>query len=79
MLRTHFVALVTILATSTAAFSADATRLFTSDVVRPGQNRHIDVELPKGAKRIRLIATDAGDGSSCDHANWANAGFVTGQ
>lgn len=35
-----------------------------------------DVELPRGAKRINLVAMDAGDGSREDFANWVDAGFV---
>lgn len=35
-----------------------------------------DVKIPKGAKIISLCATDAGDGSKQDLANWVNAGFV---
>lgn len=35
-----------------------------------------DVAIPPGARRISLVAMDAGDGSREDFANWANAGFV---
>lgn len=35
-----------------------------------------DVPIPPGAKVINLVATDAGDGSREDFADWANAGFV---
>ena len=35
-----------------------------------------DVPIPEGAKRISLVAMDAGNGSREDFANWANAGFV---
>lgn len=35
-----------------------------------------DVPIPVGAKRISLVAMDAGDGSREDFANWANAGFM---
>jgi hypothetical protein len=35
-----------------------------------------NVEIPDGAKRISLIAMDAGDGSREDFADWANAGFI---
>jgi len=35
-----------------------------------------DVAVPAGARRISLIAMDAGDGSREDFANWAEAGFV---
>lgn len=35
-----------------------------------------DVPIPSGAKRISLVAMDAGDGSREDFADWADAGFV---
>jgi|GEM_PF-284743 len=37
----------------------------------------INVEVPKGTKFVRLLVGDAGDGVGCDHADWANAGFIT--
>jgi hypothetical protein len=36
----------------------------------------LDVVIPKGARLISLVATDAGDGNKEDRANWVNAGFV---
>jgi hypothetical protein len=38
---------------------------------------HFDVPIPTGATAIQLITEDAGDGIRCDHADWAEAGFVT--
>ncbi len=38
---------------------------------------HFDVAIPAGTKELRLVVTDAGDGIRCDHADWADAGFVT--
>jgi hypothetical protein len=35
-----------------------------------------DVPIPEGAKIIDLVATDAGDGSREDFADWSDAGFV---
>ena len=37
---------------------------------------HFDVPIPSGARRISLVAMDAGDGSREDFADWAEAGFV---
>ena len=37
---------------------------------------HFHVPIAKGAKRISLVVTDAGDGNREDRANWVNAGFV---
>jgi hypothetical protein len=48
-------------------------RLFESGVIRQGdmpQEVQLDIA---GADKLRLIATDAGDGISCDHATWAEA------
>lgn len=36
-----------------------------------------DIPIPEGSRIINLVATDAGDGSFYDYANWVNAGFVT--
>jgi endo-alpha-N-acetylgalactosaminidase len=36
-----------------------------------------DVEIPHCARIISLVATDAGDGSGEDFADWANARFIT--
>lgn len=38
-----------------------------------------DVAIPAGARRISLVAMDAGDGSREDFANWVEAGFVVKQ
>jgi hypothetical protein len=38
---------------------------------------HFDVPIPAKSKSLRLVVTDAGDGIAADHADWAEAGFVT--
>lgn len=38
---------------------------------------HFDVPIPTGATAIELEVDDAGDGIRCDHADWAEAGFIT--
>lgn len=35
-----------------------------------------DVAIPKGSRRISLVATDASDGTKGDYADWGNAGFI---
>ena len=35
-----------------------------------------DVPIPRGSRRISLVATDAGDGNREDLANWVDAGFT---
>ena len=39
---------------------------------------HFDCSIPRGCKRVRLVVTDVDDGNACDHADWVDAGFVTG-
>lgn len=39
---------------------------------------HFDVELPADCKKILLIVDDGGDGVNSDHADWVDAGFITG-
>jgi len=57
---------------------ADGKPLFKSGPVRrEDEIANIDVEIPKGAKQLRLVVGNAGDGIGCDHADWATAGFVT--
>ncbi|HTN06821.1 NPCBM/NEW2 domain-containing protein [Agriterribacter sp.] len=36
-----------------------------------------DIPIPEGSRIINLVATDAGDGSFYDYANWVNTGFIT--
>jgi hypothetical protein len=35
-----------------------------------------NVGIPRGSRQISLVATDAGDGSKGDYADWVNAGFI---
>lgn len=58
----------------------DGREIATSPVMRiqfPAWR--FDVAIPEGGKRIRLVATDGGNGSREDFANWVNAGFVTSE
>lgn len=36
-----------------------------------------NLELNTRYKQLRLVVTDAGDGHTADHADWADAGFIT--
>ncbi|NOZ24410.1 MAG: DUF1080 domain-containing protein [Planctomycetes bacterium] len=57
---------------------ADNKPLFKSGVVtRSDEWKCINVEIPKGAKQLRLVIGDGGNGVACDHADWAEAGFLT--
>jgi hypothetical protein len=49
---------------------------YDSGTVRGGE-RPVQVEVPtEGAAEIRLVVSDADDGASYDHADWANAALV---
>ena len=55
----------------------DGTEAAASPVMRVQSLAwRFDVPIPNGARMISLIATDAGDGSREDFADWANAGFI---
>ena len=48
-----------------------------SPVMRISQEPwRFDVKIPKGSRRINLVATDAGSRSACDLGNWVDAGFI---
>ena len=50
----------------------DGNILFDSGVMRMGDPaKEVSVPL-KGVAKLRLLANDAGDGISCDHADWAD-------
>ena len=51
----------------------DGTKRFDSGVMKIGETAQpVQVALA-GAQELKLVVTDAGDGISCDHANWAEA------
>ena len=41
-----------------------------------GASANVDVEVPPGAKALRLVVDDAGDGVDFDDADFVNAGFI---
>jgi hypothetical protein len=54
----------------------DDKKVFDSGVVRENDPpRHVSVSV-EGAEELRLVADDAGDGITCDCANWADARLV---
>ena len=58
--------------------SAAAKPVFRSDVVKTSTAGHavnIDADIT-GAKKLYLVVTDAGDGYSCDWADWAEPRLV---
>jgi len=53
--------------------------LWASGIIRKAQPAaDIDLDLA-GAAELHLVVTNAGDGDSCDHADWAEARLVTEQ
>ncbi len=54
----------------------DGKTLWQSGVMKPGQPaKAVDVDV-KGIQKLILMAGDAGDGVTYDHADWADARFV---
>ena len=51
---------------------------YTSEVIGRGDVADIRVDIA-GAKRLYLVVTDAGDGNSCDWADWAEPRLVGSQ
>jgi alpha-galactosidase len=57
--------------------SGDGKVIWESGIMKPGdQAKPVDIEI-KRVKKLSLIVTDAGDGSDYDHADWAEAVFIT--
>ncbi len=54
----------------------DGRRAAQSTVMRLGDFFYFNLPILPGSKSLRLIAGDAGDGFTCDHADWASAGFL---
>lgn len=63
-------------ASITFRVTVDGKLLTESPVLHAGEFWHLRVPMPEGGRTIQLVATDAGDGINCDHADWANAGFL---
>ena len=52
---------------------ADGSKVFDSGLMLSGQpSRVIDLDVT-GVKELKLLVTDAGDGTNFDYANWADA------
>lgn len=51
--------------------------LYRSPILRGSNSaRGVEVQFPEGAKRLRLLTTNGGDGVGSDHAMWAEARFI---
>lgn len=55
----------------------DRTLLKTPVLTGDDERFSINAELPAGTKQVRLVVDDGGNGIGNDHADWANAGFLT--
>lgn len=55
----------------------DGRTVATSPVMRISEEPwRFNVPIPRGSRRLSLVATDAGDGNREDLANWVDAGFL---
>ncbi|NQT52600.1 NPCBM/NEW2 domain-containing protein [bacterium] len=55
----------------------DGKKVYSSGRMAANEEpKEINVAIPKGSKQIRLVTGDAGDGIGCDHADWAETGFI---
>ncbi len=55
---------------------ADQARLADTPVMTQGVVWHLNVAIPEGTKQLRLVVTDAGDGTGADHGDWLDAGIL---
>ena len=63
-------------ASATFEVYVDGEKKFSSDVIKVS-TEHGYVKVPvTGAKQIKLVTTDAGDGNASDHTLWADAKFT---
>ena len=62
--------------TCTIYFDGSNQASYTSLKLTPDQMQVVDVEVPSGAKTIRIVFGDAGDGITCDNASMGNAGWL---
>lgn len=65
-------------ASSTLTVSFDGTEALSTPVFRMGEYFKIAVDVPEGAKQIRLYIGDGGNGITCDNVSMGNAGWVLG-
>lgn len=58
--------------------SGKKSELGKSPVLRSGKTEqwHFDLAIPADCVNLQLIVSDNGDGISCDHADWVDAGFL---
>lgn len=57
-------------------FDNNSTAAYTTSTLKRGEFAKINVNVPSGAKTIRIVFGDGGDGITCDNASLGNAGWV---
>ena len=56
----------------------DGKEADSSSLIKIGQHYVFDIDIPEGAKEIRLYAFEGlSDGNTNDHADWTVAGFIS--
>lgn len=63
-------------ATITCEVAFDGSIATTTKTIGCGDLEYIKVKVPDGASKITIKFGDAGDGSTCDRASMANAGWI---
>lgn len=58
------------------AIYIDDVLMEESTELNVGMYHVFDIEIPEGAKEIKLVADETADGDSYDHSDWGIAGFV---
>lgn len=64
--------------TCTIYFDESDTIAYTTSELTPNEYEAIEVDVPSGAKTIKIVFGDAGDGITCDNASMGNAGWSYG-
>lgn len=57
-------------------FDDSTTPVYQTATLTPGEYDTIYVDVPDGAKTIKIVFGDAGDGITCDNASMGNAGWI---
>ena len=55
---------------------ADDVLIYTSAKLKAGDYESVKVEIPAGAERLKIVFGDAGDGITCDNADFCESGFI---
>lgn len=64
--------------TCSVYFDESDTVAYTTSKLTPDECEVIEVDVPSGAKTIKIVFGDADDGITCDNASMGNAGWTYG-